>query len=108
MVPPRFLRPHFQAKKIKNKVDVFVMDNPWCDGCDKTKVARKAVKGLEHLVNYHEATCPCRHRHLHLGSLGGIFIDGKPYKPYQVIGQPKELRRRIIATAKKHRGLRPD
>jgi len=94
-IAPRFYRLHQMAGKNK-KINVFVGDNAWCDGNQKTRIARKAIEGIERMVEYHESFCPCHNRMLHLGHVGGVFLDGEPYKPYELIGDPVELRQKII------------
>ncbi len=94
-IPPRFYRMHQMAGK-NCKVKVFVSDNSWCDGNQKKRIARKAIKGIEKMVEYNESFCPFYNQMLHLGHVGGVFLDGKPYKPYELIGEAEDLRHKII------------
>ncbi len=96
VIPPRLLPVHIPGKSSENKVNVFVSDNNWCDGGMKRSIARAAVKDMSDKVNYQEAACHCRHRHLHLGNAGGIFIEGKPYRPYEETGNVEMLRDSIL------------
>lgn len=93
---PRLMRLDNQGAPDSLKVRIVVADNPWCDGHDKMKKARKAIRGIEHLVEYTEAGPPYRDRILHLGHVGGVFLDGRAYRPYQVIGSSEDLRAEII------------
>jgi hypothetical protein len=94
--PPRLLRLDLPPLDSGEKVSVLVADNAWCDDCDKRSVTKEAIKGIEDLVEFTETRPPCWGRGLHLGNLGGIFLDGDPYRPYQVIGEPEDLRSEII------------
>lgn len=93
--PPRLLRLEGTSAKESEKVQVLVADNPWCDGFGKLRVTREAVKGIEHLVEYAEVEAPFRNRIIHLGHVGGVFLDGKVYRPYQPIGSSEDLRAEI-------------
>lgn len=94
-IPPRFIRMHDPGVRKKNKVNIVVCDNAWCDGFEKSRIVREAIKGIEDIVSYHEINSPCQMRMLHLGRIGGIFLDGVPYKPYQLPGNPSDLHRKI-------------
>jgi GNAT superfamily N-acetyltransferase len=96
MIAPRFNRIH-PHKKIKRKVQIVVSDNAWCNGNNKIRVVREAIRDLKDKVDYYETLCPCHGGMLHLGHVGGIFLDGEPYKPYELVGEPDELRNTIIA-----------
>ena len=87
------------------KVSGFVIDNAWCSGNEKRRVVREAIKGIGEMVEYREADCGCRYRHLHLGKLGGVFLDRKPFKPYREIGDPETLRAEIIRRYRKKNGM---
>jgi GNAT superfamily N-acetyltransferase len=95
MIAPRFNRIH-PIKESKEKVSVVVSDNAWCNGNNKIRVAREAVKDLKDKIDYYETVCPCHGRMLHLGYVGGIFLDGKPYRPYERVGDAGELRETIL------------
>ena len=56
----------------------------------------KALTGIEHLVEYAEVGPPCRDRIVHLGHVGGVFLDGKAYRPYEFLGPSEDLRAEII------------
>jgi len=79
-----------------DRVRVVVADNPWCNNNDKLATAREAIVGIEHLVEYIEVGPPCRDRIIHLGHVGGVYLDGKAYRPYQLIGESADLRAEII------------
>jgi N-acetylglutamate synthase-like GNAT family acetyltransferase len=68
--PPRLLRLDSVPGKGSGKVAVLVADNPWCNSHGKLRTARKAIEGIEHLVDYAEAGPPCCNRILHLGTVG--------------------------------------
>lgn len=57
--------------------------NGWC-GCHKILCAREAVKGLEHTVEYTEIGTSDSGNILHLGTVGGIFLDGEVFRAYQL------------------------
>jgi GNAT superfamily N-acetyltransferase len=94
--PPRLLRLDSIPGARREKVRVLVADNQWCDSNDKLTTARKAIEGIEHLVEFTQAGPPWCNRILHLGYVGGVFLDGKAYRPYQPIGDSKDLRAAII------------
>jgi N-acetylglutamate synthase-like GNAT family acetyltransferase len=94
--PPRLLRLDSVPGEGSEKVNVFVADNQWCDCNGKLMTAREAIKGIEHLVEYTEAEPPCCNRIIHLGHVGGVFLDGRVYRPYQLIGDSEDLRAEII------------
>lgn len=94
--PPRLLRPDSLPGGSDDKVRVLVADNQWCDSQEKLLTARKAIEGIEHLVEYSEVESPCCNRILHLGHVGGVFLDGEAYRPYQLIGDSKDLRAAIV------------
>jgi len=94
--PPSLMRLDGLPVGDSEKVNVFVADNQWCDCNGKLLTARKAIKGIEHLVEYNEAKPPCCNRILHLGYVGGVFLDGGAYRPYELIGDSEDLRAEII------------
>ena len=94
--PPRLLRLDALPGEDSEKVRVLVADNQWCDSNAKLITAREAVAGIEHLVEYTEVESPCRNRILHLGHVGGVFLDGQAYRPYQLIGTSEDLRAEIV------------
>ena len=61
-----------------------VAANGWCLGCYKYLCAREAVKGLKHIVEYSEVSSPEQANILHLGKVGGIFLDGEVFLPYNI------------------------
>lgn len=94
---PRLLRMESPpVAEDSGRVSVLVADNPWCDSNYKLTTARAAIQGIEHLVDFREVSAPCRNRILHIGHVGGVFLDGTPYRPYQVMGDSDELRAEII------------
>lgn len=93
--PPALKRIQVPAAGDGSKVKVFVAANGWC-GCGKFLDARKAVEGLEDIVEYEEMEAPGSASILHIGHIGGIFINGRPYKPYEPPGDPGNLRAEIL------------
>jgi hypothetical protein len=94
--PPKILcRPEL-PKLSSKKVSVVVADNAWCNGFHKKQIAREAITDLEDIVDYHEVPPPCDGRIIHIGTVGGVFIDGDPYRPYQLIGESADLRQAIM------------
>ena len=71
-------------------------DNQWCDCNMKLRKAREAIKGIEHLVEYTEVGPPCRDRMIHLGYVGGVFLDGEVYRPYELLDNAENLREEIV------------
>ena len=57
---------------------------------------REAIEGIEHLVEYTEVEPPCGNGIIHLGYVGGVFLDGKVYRPYQLLDNAADLREEII------------
>ena len=94
--PPQLLRLDDVLGAGREKVRVVVADNPWCDGNGKLMTAREAVTGIGHLVEYTEVGPPWRNRIIHLGHVGGVFLDGQAYRPYDFIGDSEDLRAEII------------
>ncbi|MBN1360493.1 MAG: GNAT family N-acetyltransferase [Sedimentisphaerales bacterium] len=101
--PPRILRLPSLPPARADRVTVLVADNPWCDGFDKKRVAREAVEGLEDIVDYIEVAPPYDGRMIHLGRVGGVYLDGEPYRPYELIGASSELRRCIMERSERKR-----
>jgi N-acetylglutamate synthase-like GNAT family acetyltransferase len=93
---PRLMRLDSLPCASSEKVSVLVADNQWCDNNEKLMRAREAIKGIEHLVEYTEVRSPYCNRILHLGHVGGVFLDGKAYRPYQLIESSEDLRAEII------------
>ncbi|MBN1351056.1 GNAT family N-acetyltransferase [candidate division KSB1 bacterium] len=94
--PPKLMRlPALPIHK-QAKIHVFAADNAWCNGCNKLRIVREAIEGLENIVDYHEAGAPHQNRIIHLGNVGGVFLDGKVYRPYQLIGKSDDLRAEIL------------
>jgi hypothetical protein len=62
----------------------------------KLMKAREAIEGIEHLVEYAEAEPPCCNRIIHLGHVGGVFLDGKVYRPYELLDSAADLRAEIV------------
>jgi hypothetical protein len=94
--PPGLLRLEEMPGDAGKKVCVVVADNQWCDSNYKLMTTREAIKGIEHLVEYIEVKPPCCNRIIHLGYVGGVFLDGRVYRPYQLIGDSEDLRAEII------------
>ena len=94
--PPRILRIPSCPPARADRVTVLVADNAWCNCFHKKQIAREAVEGLEGVVEYIEVAPPCDGRVIHLGRVGGVYLDGEPYRPYELIGASSELRHRII------------
>lgn len=94
--PPKLLRLENTFVEGSEKVQVLVADNQWCNGHGKLMVTREAIKGIEHLIEYTEVEAPYRNRIIHLGYVGGVFLDGEAYRPYQLIGKSEDLRAEII------------
>jgi len=82
--PPRLKRIEIPASPESDRVNVAVAANGWCLGCYKAVYAREAVQGLEDCVNYFEIEDPEKSAQLHLGEVGGIFLDGEVFLPYQL------------------------
>jgi N-acetylglutamate synthase-like GNAT family acetyltransferase len=94
--PPRLLRLDNWPGEGGDKVRVLVADNQWCNSNGKLRTAREAIVGIEHLVEYSEVGPPCCNRIIHLGHVGGVFLDGRAYRPYQLIGSSVDLQAEII------------
>ena len=82
--------------KGSDKVKIYVVDTPWCDNNAKIFAARKAINGIEDMVDYTEAPASFCNRVIHIGYLGGIYLDGRPYRPYMTVDDPEWLRDEII------------
>ena len=100
--PPELLRLESSPLKGTDKVNVTVAVNGWC-GCYKLLCAREAVKGLEDIVEYREVDTPDRTTILHLGKVGGVFLDGEVFQPYQLCTSDA-LRAEIIRLYKQKGG----
>jgi GNAT superfamily N-acetyltransferase len=95
-IAPKLLRLEGVPIECQEKVRVVVADNQWCDSSTKLMTVREAIKGIEHLVEYTEVGPPYCNRIIHLGHVGGVFLDGEVYRPYQLIGESEDLRAEII------------
>jgi GNAT superfamily N-acetyltransferase len=93
---PRLLRLDKMPSEESKKVRVLVADNQWCNSNSKLMTTREAIKGIEQLVEYTEVETPYINRIIHLGYVGGVFLDGRTYRPYQLIGDSADLRAEII------------
>lgn len=93
--PPLLKRLTVPPSKGAVKVKVTVASNGWC-GCLKFLDAREAVAGLEDIVEYEELDTPDCATILHVGNVGGIFLDGKVFKPYEPPGCVDDLRAEIL------------
>ena len=102
--PPALKRTHIPVSEDKSKVKVFVAANGWC-GCEKFLDARKAVESLDDIVDYEELGTPESASIIHIGYVGGIFLDGKPFKPYEPPGYADELRAEIIRLYEEKKGI---
>jgi GNAT superfamily N-acetyltransferase len=81
--PPRLLRLTDLPPPSSDKVNVTVAVNGWC-GCYKLLCARKAIEGLEHMVEFCEIGTPDHAKILHLGKVGGVLLDGEYFQPYEL------------------------
>jgi hypothetical protein len=77
------------------KVNVLVADNPWCNSNEELGTVREAVEGIEQLVEYTKVGSPPCNRIRNLGYAGGAFLEVRAHKPYQLIGDSRELRAEI-------------
>ena len=59
-------------------------------------VASKLASMFGEKIEYTEVETPFKNRIIHLGYVGGVFLDGKAYRPYQLIGTSEDLREEII------------
>ena len=100
--PPKLLRLDNPPPKGTGKVNVTVAVNGWC-GCYKVFCAREAVAGLEDIVDYTEVDAPDRATILHLGNVGGVYLDGEVFQPYQLCTSDA-LRAEIIRLYEEKRG----
>jgi N-acetylglutamate synthase-like GNAT family acetyltransferase len=94
--PPKLLRLDEVPGEGREKVRVVVADNQWCDNNMKLMKAREAIEGIEHLVEYTEVEAPCCNRIIHLGYVGGVFLDGKVFRPYHLLDNAEDLREEIV------------
>ena len=92
--PPQLKRLSKIPQKSNDKVNVTIAVNGWC-GCYKALYARAAIDGLHDIVEYKEVDTPDHATILHLGKVGGIFLDGEVFKPYEICSI-NELREEII------------
>ena len=95
-VPPRILRYTLPPALDLRKVQVVVVDNGFCNGYAKRNAVRAAIRGIEEMVEYVDAPRPYMGRMVHLGQVGGVFLDGEAYRPYALIGNPDDLREEIV------------
>jgi hypothetical protein len=66
--------------------------------------AREAIEGIEHLVEYTEVGPPCGNRIIHLGHVGGVFLDGEVYRPYELLEDAEGLREEIVRLYQRKHG----
>lgn len=100
--PPMLLRLDNPPPQGADKLNVTVAVNGWCLGCYKLLYAREAVEGLDDIVEYIEVETPEQAKILHLGNVGGIFLDGEAFQPYQICNKD-ELRTEIIRLGEQKR-----
>ena len=94
--PPRLLRLEHVPSEDSKKIRVVVADNPWCDNNMKLMKVREAIEGIENLVDYAEVGPPQCNRMIHLGYVGGVYLDGKVYRPYEFLDSAEDLREEIV------------
>ena len=94
--PPKLLRLDCLPVTDSTRVSVVVADNPWFLNHDKRTKARAAIKGIEHLVDSTEVGPPHDGRIIHLGHVGGVYLDGTAYRRYQLIGSSEDLGKEIV------------
>jgi hypothetical protein len=99
--PPGLMRLDSLRGEDSEKVNILVADNQWCNSNEKLMTVREAIKGIEQLVEYTEVKSPFCNRILHLGYLGGVFLNSRAYRPYQLIGDSEALRAEIIRLYKR-------
>jgi hypothetical protein len=73
-----------------------VVDDGWCNGGCNKRMAREAVAGLEAITDYIEVSPPGEGRIISFGTVGGVFLDGKAYRPGEEIRGSSDLRRCFI------------
>ena len=81
--PPRLLRLASAPSNAIDRVNLTVAVNGWC-GYYKLFCAREAIEGIENMVEYEEIGSPDQATILHLGKVGGIYLDGEVFMPYQI------------------------
>ncbi|MBU1699907.1 MAG: GNAT family N-acetyltransferase [Candidatus Eisenbacteria bacterium] len=106
-VPPQFLKEIGQPPSAYDKVNVTVFFNAWCLGaCSQCLSARDAVEGLADLVNYIEMDTSDPEVLHAWGISNGIYIEGKPHRPYEPPLTSEALRDDILKIHLAKRGGR--
>jgi GNAT superfamily N-acetyltransferase len=100
--PPRFLRQERPLPAPPDKVAVAVFIGGWCCGiCSEGVTAGEAVEGLSDVADYLEVDTSDRAAMLSWGISAGVYLEGKPYRPYEHPFTSAVLRHDILEIAAK-------
>jgi hypothetical protein len=80
--------------RVDTEDDVVAVWKPFCRDAEPPRLLR--LDRVPGEGSETEAEPPCCNRIIHLGYVGGVFLDGTPYRPYQLIGDSEDLRAEII------------
>lgn len=99
--PPRLLKQQGDLPAGGDKVNLVAFRNGWCNGCGYVLKCREAVEGLNDKVDYSEIDTSDKRVRNYYGIDNGIFLDGKPYRPFEPPWPTSELRASILEQYKK-------
>ncbi|MBN1943693.1 MAG: hypothetical protein JW849_10415 [Phycisphaerae bacterium] len=99
--PPRLLKQNRELPAGIHKVNLVAFRNGWCSGCGYVLACREAIKGLEDMVHYSEIDTSEKKVRNDYGIDNEIFLDGKPFRPYEPPWPASELRDSILEAYRK-------
>ncbi len=94
--PPQLLKQKKELPAGNRKVNLVAFRNDWCNGCGYMLKCREAIAGLGNKVNYLEIDTSDKAVRNHYGIDNAIFLDGKPYRPFEPPWPASELRANIL------------
>ena len=102
---PALMRPlRSPAPGARTKLTVFL--DGWCMGaCGQCVEARRAMPGLEERVDHEEIDTADREAMRAWGIADGVYIDGRPFRPFAPPWTSDELRAELIERAENRQGM---
>jgi len=99
--PPALVRPVRAPSLVPGKTKVTAFISGWCGGgCGVCVTAREAVAGLDDLVAYEEIDTSDRAVMRSWGIDDGVYLDDKPFRPYEPPWTSEELKAAIVKSSR--------